>query len=140
MNTYIYMAGRFQLFDDLIHKAFFWRLCLIGLDFVIAYRRSVNERELGASITHVGLARRGSIFDDSHEGLEAGAPKVTTVTKIGNALAMASTGSSSRRIVEEEDGAAEGAAAGAGRLASALAGAADGADGDVEGAAAADAR
>ena len=87
-----------------------------------------------------GLASRGGKFDDSHEDLEAGAPKVTTVTKIGNALAMASTGSSSKRTVEEEDGAAEGAAAGAGRLAGALAGAADGADEDVEGAVAADAR
>ena len=77
-----------------------------------------------------GLASRGSKFDDSHEDLEAGAPKVTTVTKIGNAL----TGSSSKRTVEDEDGAAEGAAAGAGRLAGALAGAADGADGDVGGA------
>ena len=64
---------------------------------------------------------------------------MTTVTKIGNTLAMASTGSSSKRIVEEEDGAAEGAAAGAGRLAGALAGTADGADEDVEGAVAADA-
>ena len=65
---------------------------------------------------------------------------MTTVTKIGNALAMASTGSASKRTVEEEDGAAEGAAAGAGRLVGALAGAADGADEDVEGAVAADAR
>ena len=53
---------------------------------------------------------------------------------------MASIGSSSKRTVAEEDGAAEGAAAGAGRLVGALAGAADGADEDVEGAVAADAR
>ena len=47
---------------------------------------------------------------------------MTTATRIR--LAMASLGSSSKRTVEEEDGAAEGAAAGAGRLAGALAGAA----------------
>jgi hypothetical protein len=86
------------------------------------------------------IAKPGGKFDDSHEDWEAGAPKVTTVTKTGNALAMASTGSASKRTVEEEDGAAEGAAAGAGRLAGALAGTAGGADEDVEGAVAADAR
>ena len=89
------------------------------------------------AVTRIG--KPGGKFDDSHEDLEAGVPKVRTVTKIGNALAMASTGSSSKRTVEVEDGAAEGAAAGARRLAGALAGTADGADEDVEGAVAADA-
>ena len=90
------------------------------------------------AVTRIG--KPGGKFDDNHEDWEAGALKVTTVTKTGNALAMASTGFASKRTVEEEDGVAEGAAAGAGRLVGALAGAADGADEDVEGALAADAR